>query len=168
MKLERAEGLVNYNLYKYKLLQKGWRFSWHNKKVSLGTCSYYRKRIYLAKWYTELNDEEEVLDTILHEIAHALSYTRYGEAGKGHGRLWKSVCIEIGAKPERCSKNELNSPKNHHKYIDTCCGVTYKRHRLRKNARYSCPKCGVVLYRGEKAKMADRATQELLDSIMNS
>ena len=50
-------------------------------KVSLGTCSYVKKTIYLAKWYTELNDESEVRDTILHEIAHALSYERYGAKG---------------------------------------------------------------------------------------
>jgi len=57
MNKERAEALVTFNLYKYKLLQNGWRFSWHNKKVSLGTCSYNKKRIYLAKWYVELNDD---------------------------------------------------------------------------------------------------------------
>ena len=160
--------LATHNLYKHGLLEHGWKFRWHNKKVALGTCSYNRKLIYLAEWYVELNDKDEVMDTILHEIAHALAYHRHGSAGRGHGRIWKSICREIGAKPERCSKDKLNKPKNHHKYVDTCCGVTYKRHRLRKNARYSCPKCNVTLYRGEGAKRADRATQELLDEIMNS
>ena len=168
MNKERAEGLVTFYLYKYKLLQNGWRFSWHNKKVSLGTCSYNKKRIYLAKWYVELNDEDEVTDTILHEVAHALAYQRHGSAGHGHGRIWKSICVEIGARPERLHTGKLGRPKNHHKYVDTCCGVTYKRHRLRKNARYSCPKCGVTLYKGEGAKMADRATKELLDEIFSS
>ena len=156
------------NLYKHGLLEHGWKFRWHNKKVALGTCSYNRKLIYLAEWYVELNDKDEVMDTILHEIAHALAYHRHGSAGRGHGRIWKSICREIGAKPERCSKDKLNKPKNHHKYVDKCCGTEYKRHRLRKNARYSCPKCGVSLYRGEGVKRADRATQELLDEIMSS
>ena len=160
--------LVISNLSKHGLLEHGWKFRWHNKKVALGTCSYNRKLIYLAEWYVKLNDKDEVMDTILHEIAHALAYHRHGSAGRGHGRIWKSVCREIGAKPERCSKDKLNKPKNHHKYIDTCCGIEYKRHRLRKNARYSCPKCGVTLYKGEKAKMADRSAKELLDEIMSS
>ena len=159
--------LATHNLYKHGLLEHGWKFRWHNKKVALGTCSYNRKLIYLAEWYVELNDKDEVMDTILHEIAHALAYHRHGSAGRGHGKIWKSVCREIGAKPERCSKDKLNKPKNHHKYVDKCCGTEYKRHRLRKNARYSCPKCGVSLYRGEGAKRADRATQELLDEIFS-
>ena len=159
--------LATHNLYKHGLLEHGWKFRWHNKKVALGTCSYNRKLIYLAEWYVELNDKDEVMDTILHEIAHALAYHRHGSTGRGHGRIWKSICREIGAKPERCSKDKLNKPKNHHKYVDKCCGTEYKRHRLRKNARYSCPKCGVSLYRGEGAKRADRATQELLDEIFS-
>ena len=160
--------LVVSNLQKHGLLEHGWKFRWHNKKVALGTCIYNRKLIYLAEWYVELNDKDEVMDTILHEIAHALAYHRHGSVGRGHGRVWKSVCREIGAKPERCSKDKLNKPKNHHKYVDKCCGTEYKRHRLRKNARYSCPKCNVVLYKGEKAKMVDRSAKELLDEIMSS
>ena len=100
------------NLYKHGLLEHGWKFRWHNKKVALGTCSYNRKLIYLAEWYVELNDKDEVMDTILHEIAHALAYHRHGSAGRGHGRIWKTICREIGAKPERCSKDKLNKPKD--------------------------------------------------------
>lgn len=127
-------------------LSREWTFRWQNKKVSLGTCSYQKKEIRLSKWYVELNDEAEVRDTILHEIAHALSYERHGSKGIGHGRLWRSICREIGAIPRACSKEKLNKPQNHHKYVETCCGVTYRRHRLRKNARYYCPKCDQRLF----------------------
>ena len=163
-----AQFLAIFNLSKHGLLEHGWRFNWHNKKVSLGTCSYNKKRIYLAEWYVELNDKDEVMDTILHEIAHALAYHRHGSAGRGHGKIWKSICREIGAKPERLHQGKLGRPKNHHKYVDTCCGVTYRRHRLRKNATYSCPKCHTPLYKGENAKKADRQMKELLDSIFSS
>ena len=166
MKKETASALAVNLLYKHNLLQNGWRFNWHNKKVALGTCSYNKKKIYLSKWYVELNDKAEVMDTILHEIAHALAYHRHGNAGRGHGKIWKSICREIGAKPQRCSKNKLNKPNDHYKYVDTCCGTTYKRHRLRKHARYSCPKCGVSLYKGDKAKASDRSIQELLNDIL--
>ena len=118
------------------------------KKIALGTCSYNKKEIRLSKWYVELNDIESVVDTILHEIAHALSYIRYGSKGIGHGKLWKDVCRQIGAIPKACSKENLIRPKNHHKYVEECCGVTYRRHRLRDNAIYSCPKCGKELFRG--------------------
>ena len=125
-----------------------WLFCWQNKKGALGTCSYNKKEIRLSKWYVELNDLISVRDTILHEIAHALSYVYYGSEGIGHGKLWKDICREIGATPKACSKENLIKPKNHYKYVEECCSVTYRRHRLRNNAIYSCPKCKKELFRG--------------------
>jgi SprT protein len=146
MNTRETEILVYKYMAKHKL-PDDWIFRWQNKKRSLGTCSYGQKEIRLSRWYVELNNLEEVRDTILHEIAHALSYIRYGTKGIGHGRLWKKVCVEIGAIPRACSKDRLNSPKNHYKYIDTCyCGITYKRHRISKFATYSCPKCNERLF----------------------
>ena len=64
------------------------------------------------------------------------------QSGIGHGILWKKICREIGAIPKARSKEKLNQPKNHYKYIDTCCcGITYKRHRISKFTTYRCPKC---------------------------
>ena len=166
MDLEKAQGLAIYLMYDHGLPIE-WKFRWHNKKRSLGSCSYIKKRIYLAKWYTKLNDVSEVKDTILHEIAHALSYERYGSKGTGHGRLWKSICREIGAIPKACTTTKLNHPNNHYKYMDICCGVTYKRHRLRKNVSYSCPKCRLALFVSKEDKIASRATLDLIDEIFS-
>jgi len=167
MELKKASAITHYLMHEH-CLSREWTFRWQNKKVSLGTCSYRKKEIRLSKWYVELNDEAEVRDTILHEIAHALSYERHGSKGIGHGRLWKSICREIGAIPRACSKGKLNKPQNHYKYVDTCCGVTYRMHRLRKNTKYSCPKCHVGLFVSEKKKIAHRSAKELLDSIFSA
>lgn len=167
MKSEKASALTSVLMHKHGLLGR-WKFRWHNKKRSLGTCSYRKKIIYLAKWYVELNDEAEVKDTILHEIAHALSYEKHGSKGIGHGKLWKAICREIGARPKACTKSKLNHPNNHYKYIDTCCGTTYKRHRLRKNVDYFCPKCRIALFVSKKQKNIDRATKELLNEILSA
>ena len=64
-----------------------------------------------------------------------------GNKFAGHGKIWKDWARRIGANPKACSKSNLARPKNHYKYEQTCCGVTYKRHRLRKDTRYYCPKC---------------------------
>ena len=78
---------------------------------------------------------------------------RYGMKGKGHGRLWKNVCKEIGARPERLHKGILEYPDNHYKYSDTCgCDITYKRHRIRKGAKYRCPKCDEPLFDSKRKK----------------
>lgn len=167
MELKKASALTHVLMHQHGL-SRGWTFRWQNKKRSLGTCSYNRKEIRLSRWYVELNDMGDVKDTILHEIAHALSYERYGSRGVGHGRLWKSVCREIGAIPKACTKADLNRPKNHHKYVDTCCGVTYRRHRLKRNVSYSCPKCHVDLFISEKEKKIDRATKALVNEIFSA
>ena len=167
MELRKASALIHLLMHEHGLSRE-WTFCWQNKKQSLGTCSYNRREIRLSKWYVELNDEDDVKDTILHELAHALSYERYGSKGIGHGILWKKVCIEIGAVPKSRSKSDLKRPEDHHKYVDTCCGMTFRKHRLRKNSRYSCPKCHVSLFVGEKEKIADRSARELMNYMFSA
>lgn len=167
MELKKASALTHVLMHEHGL-SRGWAFRWQNKKRSLGTCSYNWREIRLSKWYVELNDLADVKDTILHEIAHALAYERYGSQSIGHGFLWKKVCREIGAIPKACTKADLNRPKNHHKYVDTCCGLTFRKHRLRKNRTYSCPKCHVGLFISDKEKAIDRATKALVNEIFSA
>ena len=110
MNTREAESLVYKYMAKHELPDE-WLFRWQNKKSALGTCSYNKKEIRLSKWYVELNDVVSVRDTILHEIAHALSYVYYGSEGIGHGKLWKDICRQIGAIPKACSKENLIRPK---------------------------------------------------------
>ena len=120
-------------------------FEFEDCKRTLGRCHYLTKKITLSKWYAELNNEEEVEDTILHEIAHALAWIN--DRCTGHNATWKKWARKVGATPKACSKSNLAQPKNHYKYEQTCCGTTYKRHRLRKNAKYYCPNCKGKLFK---------------------
>ena len=120
-------------------------FEFEDCKRTLGRCHYYTKKITLSKWYAELNGEKEIEDTILHEIAHALAWIH--DKCRGHGNIWKDWARKVGAKPKACSKANLVKPKNHYKYEQTCCGVTYKRHRISKRRRYYCPKCKGKLFK---------------------
>jgi len=74
----------------------GWAFTFDRARRRFGSCSPSRKRISLSLPLTTLNDEPQVRDTILHEIAHALT------PGDGHGERWRAACARIGAKPARC------------------------------------------------------------------
>lgn len=148
-----GEALALLHMEEHGLFDKLWHFDFESCKRTLGRCHYYAKKITLSKWYVELNNENDVEDTILHEIAHALAFLRYGTKGKGHGKLWKQVCREIGARPERLHKGILEYPDNHHKYVDTCgCDITYKRHRIRKGVKYRCPKCKEPLFNSKEKK----------------
>jgi predicted SprT family Zn-dependent metalloprotease len=144
MLLEDAKTLALLHMEEYGVDDK-FTFEFEDCKRTLGRCHYYTKKITLSKWYAELNEEKEIEDTILHEIAHALAWTH--NKFKGHGKIWKDWARKVGATPKACSKANLAKPTNHYKYEQTCCGVTYKRHRLRKNARYFCPNCKGKLFK---------------------
>ena len=51
----------------------GWTFGLTDAKRRLGVCKYRKKRIEISDYYARNNPEESVLETLLHEIAHALA-----------------------------------------------------------------------------------------------
>lgn len=85
----------------YGLIGNGWNFKWNKRKTSNGVCSYSDKTIYLSSILTPLRDEKEVLNTIIHEIAHALvGYSH------GHNAIWKEKFISMGGDGQRCSSDD--------------------------------------------------------------
>jgi len=51
----------------------GWTFKFDHARRRFGCCNFTRRTISLSRPLTFLNDDAEVRDTILHEIAHALA-----------------------------------------------------------------------------------------------
>ena len=125
MDLMKAKKLALVALKEHKLDQIGWSFTYMKKAKKLfGICCYDDKLIKLSPHLTDLNDEPEVIDTILHEIAHALT-----PADAGHGKAWKAKCIQIGAKPQRCYGNDIHTPQHKVIYSLECCecGITMNK-----------------------------------------
>ena len=75
----------------------GWTFRFDDSKRRFGVCRSSLKEIALSLELTKLNPEEQVKDTLLHEVAHALC-----GPGVGHGWQWKRMARHIGANPLRC------------------------------------------------------------------
>lgn len=124
------------NVLATDFVARGWTFSWDRSKTIFGRCFHHRRMITLSWHLTKLNTEEQVKDTVLHEIAHAIC----GQ-GHGHDMTWKLVAQQLGATPKRCSK-EL--PKDvDYKYIAKCqhCGKVYRRNRIKRDRSYSCGNC---------------------------
>ena len=69
----------------------GWAFRFDHARRRFGSCRYGEKTITLSRPLTLLNDDGQVRDTVLHEIAHALC------PGDGHGPNWKAACRRLGA-----------------------------------------------------------------------
>lgn len=101
MNPNQALTLLHEKLTEHGLTQKGWRGDLDTAEKRFGLCSPSRKTITLSRSLVALNSQEEVLDTILHEIAHALAAIETGD-NCGHDHRWRAICRRIGAKPERC------------------------------------------------------------------
>ena len=111
-----------------------WSFEFDRAVRRFGCCHFKDKKITLSSKLVELNSEEQVTDTILHEIAHALV-----GRGHGHNRVWRRQALSIGCSGARCYSNEVAQPTL--KYTLTCpnCGRETKRAALRNNL--ACGEC---------------------------
>jgi len=135
MDIKAAETLAKALIKKHWLL--GWEFKWTNSKRAFGVCSVSSKGkfIKLSKPLVSLNPIEQVTDTILHEIAHALVGNKHG-----HDKVWKAKCIEIGARPVACyDVKEIVEPQM--RYVAICGACNYKHQRARKPNPYQKFSC---------------------------
>ena len=71
-----------------------WALHFNVARGKLGECRSRQKLILLSRSHAVDGPPEQVTDTILHEIAHALA----GPAA-GHGPAWKAIARRIGATP---------------------------------------------------------------------
>ena len=133
MKLLEAEKVAKEKMAEHGLIETGWSFGFDRAKRRFGVTKFKTKQITLSTSLTELNSEKEVIDTILHEIAHALVGPRHG-----HNRVWQYKAVSIGCSGRRCAGSDtVQAPA---KYISTCpgCGKVGKGHKRTQSA---CGKC---------------------------
>jgi predicted SprT family Zn-dependent metalloprotease len=112
-----------------------WTFRLGRAKRRLGVCNHRYMRIEISAYYALNNSNESVLDTLLHEIAHAIA----GPAA-GHGPDWKAVAARLGATPRACD----NSPETIVQPGDwqtTCPACNRTHHRYRRPARLTGYRC---------------------------
>ncbi len=106
--------------------KRTWKFRWNNR-VSWGRCVYQCKRtggsyIELSRKQTPYETEDATEQTILHEIAHALT------PGAGHGRLWKAMALSVGVRNPKATRGSSNVEGVAHppKWVMVCGDTTMK------------------------------------------
>lgn len=132
MKLADAKSLAKSKMVEHGIVD--WDFQFDNAKRRHGYCAPRMQIISLSKHFVKLNSEKQVLDTILHEISHALHYIETETVS--HNKRWKEIAKMIG-----CSGLRLtiaNMPQG--KYTGTCPSCKRKI-RAHKRSRVSCGQC---------------------------
>ena len=116
-------------------LHVDWAFGFDLSPVRAGVCRYADRRIELSVSYCLGASLDEIADTILHEIAHAI-------VGKAHNHdaVWHAKAREIGGTGERTHDVQHSEAR----WLGECaCGVRWQRQRLHRRLRRGavCPAC---------------------------
>lgn len=133
MDLSDAEELARRLIARH--LGPEWKFRWDHAKTRLGACHHRDRTISLSQHYVTLNGVAETTDTILHEIAHALT------PGAGHGPSWKKAATRLGARPSsRADPRTVVPPAPRWVAICSTCTATLWRYR-RPSTPMACARC---------------------------
>ena len=116
---------------------RGWSFQFDNSTTRAGACQYATRVLSLSFAFARQAPAEEIKETLLHEIAHAL----VGHAHH-HDAVWRAKAREIGSSGRRCHELRFSPPR----YIVTCergCWVATAERRR----GIFCKRCrGTVVY----------------------
>lgn len=135
----KSEKVVTRLMKKHNLSQEGWTWSWFNHKRTFGLCNYTDLEIKLSQAFVANADFEETVDTILHEIAHALVEPR-----NNHNRIWVLKAHEIGCTGNKyCSVEVLVKVELKTAPLNLYCG-NCNHEELRYRSTGKCPRCGSI------------------------
>lgn len=123
-----------------ELAPEGYTFRWNNQRTTFGITYYGNlKRIELSKPRALHEPWEETLDTILHEIAHAIV-----GPGEHHGPAWRAQARRIGAVPRAVMAEPKDGLREATaQWVGRCQYGHESSHRFfrRPSREYSCSQC---------------------------
>lgn len=130
----------------------------------LGYCSFGIREIGLSSWYVDHNTPEVVVETVKHEIAHALAWIKFGDTG--HGAGWRRMCVEVGCTVSRTKDDDAftRPPTRFRAVCPACKDVFLRNNRPRKGFVYYCP-CQKDLPRQAKQKLVFGVNPALTEDV---
>lgn len=88
-----------------------WKCKPSKSKTSWGHCDHTRKTIYLSRYLLQYGLHDEVMQTIFHEVAHALT------PSSGHGAEWLAKARDLGYSGDVLADRVLPF---HHRFVGHC------------------------------------------------
>lgn len=160
-KLNEIAEFTREMLEKYGLEE--WKLVWDTRPYRrYGQCRYKEKEIGITPRLVLINSLEESKNTVLHEIAHALT------PGHRHNHVWKEKCLVVGARPEQyyCDKSRggtVNAAIGKYQLINTTTGKVhrsyYRRPGKKTLERYSRGNYQIIKADEEKRALATITTE---------
>jgi predicted SprT family Zn-dependent metalloprotease len=145
-RIQRIQGIFE-GLAEMHNLSKDWSFGFDNAKIRAGITNDQHKSISLSKRFIEIAKMPEIINTILHEIAHALVGCNHQ-----HDAIWHKKATEIGCDGNRCYSNKISKKLKENTPIPwkLCCpcgAVSVNRYRrVAKMTNRCCRKCNKKIY----------------------
>jgi SWI/SNF-related matrix-associated actin-dependent regulator of chromatin subfamily A-like protein 1 len=146
MERHQAAKMMREELNAYGLTDWGVRLNQNADSKFLGLCSYKDKCIILSAHHIDIHPEPDVIDTIKHELAHALV-----GPGHGHDEVWAAKARAVGCTNTLpCSTLSLNPEVIDAIRSGASVEVTFEEQVIR-TPKYTitrlqdkCDKCGKV------------------------
>lgn len=166
----KASEICKQLLQEQGLKEWGVRVSTSEDYSFLGMCSYKDKVIILNGHHLDIHDDGEIMDTMKHEVAHALT------PGANHGRVWQDKARELGCNPFAvCASHDFPAH-----VIDAIrsgnlveCTVEEKKvEYVTRTPKYTitqlkdkCPECGKVAVEKFATEFTDQKTGDKVKLI---
>ena len=97
------------NIARQKMKQfylNDWTIKFDHAQRRAGACFFDKKVLSFSTKFLRKANKEDIIDTVLHEIAHAIV-----GPGQGHNLIWKKKAIEIGCSGKIYHDFEFSKPK---------------------------------------------------------
>jgi predicted SprT family Zn-dependent metalloprotease len=132
---------------------------------TLGSYMPSKKQIAISSRLLAMGDDDDIRGVVLHEVAHAIVHSRFGDKAPAHGRQFRAVCNEIGAKPRRYVDVTTEQWQSQVRYLSKCghCKVLIVRKHRMNSVRCVC---GLKLYPRSWRAVAPAENGEAGDWVM--
>lgn len=138
-----AEALIRLHL------DDSWSFAFDHATKRAGLCDYGKKRISVSRHLAARWDDDEVHQTLLHEVAHALA-----GPGVGHGPAWKAIAADLGYVGGTTHSGEIAAERA--RWAGRCpAGHKFVRFR-RPRSVVACGKCSRRFHPANVIRWTDR------------